>query len=47
MAEIMRRLLLGTLLVSASLLTGAQGQSQRADIPLGLDLNMPVPDENP
>lgn len=43
----MRRLLLGTLLVSASLFAGAQGESQRADIPLGLDLYMPVPEDNP
>jgi cytochrome c peroxidase len=42
----MRRLLLGTLLVSASLFAGAQGESHRADIPLGLDLYMPVPEEN-
>ena len=47
MAEIMRRLLLGGLLVLASLSAGAQGQSPRADIPLGLDLHMPVRDENP
>ena len=43
----MRRLLLGTLLVSASLFAGAQGESPRPDIPLGLDLYMPVPEENP
>jgi cytochrome c peroxidase len=42
----MRRLLLGTLLVSASLFAGAQGDSRRADIPLGLDLYMPVPEDN-
>ena len=43
----MKRLLLGTLLVSASLFAGAQGESRRADIPLGLDLYMPVPEDNP
>ena len=43
----MRGLLLGTLLVSASLFAGAQGESRRADIPLGLDLYMPVPEDNP
>jgi cytochrome c peroxidase len=42
----MKHLLLGTLLVSASLFAGAQGESQRADIPLGLDLYMPVPEDN-
>jgi len=42
----MRRLLFGTLLVSASLFAGAQGESRRADIPLGLDLYMPVPEDN-
>ena len=47
MTEIIGRILLGTLLVSASLVAGAQGQSHRADIPLGLDLYMPVPAENP
>ena len=47
MAEIIRHLLLGTLLVSASLFAGAQARIQRADIPLGLDLNMPIPEENP
>ena len=43
----MKHLLLGTLLVSASLFAGAQGESQRVDIPLGLDLHMPVPQDNP
>ncbi len=33
-----RRLLLGSVLVSATLFVGAQGQSQRADIALGLDV---------
>ena len=46
MTEIIGRLLLGTL-VSASLFAGAQGESQRVDIPLGLDRYMRVPDENP
>ena len=44
-AEIVKRLLLGALLVSASLSVGAQGQGQRAEIHLGL--YMPVPEENP
>lgn len=43
----MRHLLLGIFLVLASLFAGAQGESQRADIPLGLDLYMPVPEDNP
>lgn len=43
----MRHLLLGVFLVLASLFVGAQGQSQRGDIALGLDLYMPVPEQNP
>src|SRR3990172_4292187 len=43
----MRHLLLGIFLVLASLFAVAQGESQRADIPLGLDLYMPVPEDNP
>ena len=43
----MRHLFLGTLLVSASLFAGAQAQSPRPDIPLGLGLYLPVPKENP
>ena len=43
----MRRVLLGTLVISASLFAAARGETQRADIPLGLDQHMPVPAENP